>query len=112
MLHSKLTKLLNLTRSENDPEALSAIRMANSLISKNGLTWNAIILNDTPPTPRSIESEYPDIQDMIDAIRGSVSEDFDFTFLDSVERQYKRRGKLSDNQISALQNIYDNWIDN
>lgn len=111
MLSERLVKLLNLTTSENDGEALNAIRAANNLIRKNGLRWDVLLLQDTPPPPaRSMDYDGPTIQDMIDLIRSRITEDFDETFLNSVERQYKRRGRLTDNQIRALQNIYDTYV--
>ena len=36
----KLVKLLQLTQSSNDHEALRSIRKANSLLKKNGMDWN------------------------------------------------------------------------
>lgn len=110
MLHDRLTKLLNLSASDNDGEALNAIRAANALIRKNGLTWAILLLQDSPPPPRPIDNDMPDIQEMIDQIRARITDDFDETFLNSIERQYKRRGKLTDGQIRGLQNIYDNWV--
>jgi hypothetical protein len=35
----KLIKILNLTTSDSDGEALAAIRTANSLLKKSGKTW-------------------------------------------------------------------------
>lgn len=111
MLHEKLTKLLNMTTSDSDGEALNAIRIANTLVKKNGLSWDVLLLQDAPPPQRPVDNDGPTIQEMLDEIRAAVDADsFDFTFLNSVEKQYKKRGKLSDNQIRALQNIYDNWV--
>lgn len=110
MLSEKLVKLLNLTTSDNDGEALNAIRAANNLINKNGISWSVILMQDKPPAPRGMDSDGPSIQQMIDQIRAQVTSDFDDTFLNSIEKQYQRRGKLTDNQIRGLQNIYDNWV--
>ena len=38
--HGLLVKLLNLTTSDNDHEALSAIRRCNAILKSNKLTWN------------------------------------------------------------------------
>jgi hypothetical protein len=40
---SKLIKLLNLTTSSNDHEALQAIRFANKILENNKLTWDDLI---------------------------------------------------------------------
>lgn len=111
MLSDKLLKLLNMTTSDSDGEALNAIRAANRLIKANGLRWDILLMTDQPPTPaRDMETDGPSIQEMIDAIRERAPAGFEFNFVDSVERQYKRKGKLSDGQIRGLQNIYDNWL--
>lgn len=39
----KLIKLLNLTQSDSDPEALSAIRKANEIVRENKVLWNSLI---------------------------------------------------------------------
>lgn len=41
----KLIKLLNLSQSPNDSEALSAIRKANKIIKDDGLRWEDLILS-------------------------------------------------------------------
>lgn len=111
MLHERLVKLLNLTSSTNDGEALNAIRAANNLIVKNGLRWEILLLQDSPPPPaRSVDTSGPSIQEMIDQIRERITDDFDETFLNSVERQYKNKGRLSDGQIRGLHNIYDTFV--
>lgn len=40
---SRLTKLLRLTESPVEGEALSAIRRANELLKANGLTWDDVV---------------------------------------------------------------------
>jgi hypothetical protein len=39
----RLQKLMNMTTSENDGEALNAIRRANDLLKKNGKSWEDFI---------------------------------------------------------------------
>jgi len=38
----KLIKILNLTTSDSDGEALNAIRMANAILAKKDLTWEQV----------------------------------------------------------------------
>lgn len=49
----RLVKLLNLTRSDNDHEALSAMRNVNTLLKENALTWEKLLpvelLPEDPP---------------------------------------------------------------
>lgn len=40
MSFEKIRKLLNLTRSDNDSEALVAIRRANAILEANDMTWD------------------------------------------------------------------------
>ena len=53
-MNDKLIKLLNLTRSENDGEALSAIRKVNMLMGKVDMTWETVI---NPATLRKNQYE-------------------------------------------------------
>ncbi len=51
----RLLKLLNLTRSDNDHEALLAIRQANKLMDDHNLSWDNCMMEVTPrrtETPR------------------------------------------------------------
>lgn len=47
----KLIKLLMLSTSDCDPEALSAIRMANNLLKKSNTSWERIFAITTKPAP-------------------------------------------------------------
>ena len=52
----QLIKLLNLTRSEYDAEALNAIRRANALLHKRRATWEDLLAPpQEPPRPRQPE---------------------------------------------------------
>jgi len=42
----KMVKLLMLTTSDNDPEALSAIRMANAHLKKSKVSWEEFLRGD------------------------------------------------------------------
>jgi hypothetical protein len=43
MNRDRLIKLLNMTTSENDGEALNAIRLANKELEKEKTTWKAVL---------------------------------------------------------------------
>ena len=63
MLKLKLSKIMEMTTSTNDAEALVAIRKANALMKAEGLTWENVLLpkkEGTPPVKR--EYKQPDIQ--------------------------------------------------
>jgi hypothetical protein len=58
MDQEKLIKLLMLTTSDNDAEALSAIRHANQLLKRTGSTWAAVIM------PAVITVKSPPVEDV------------------------------------------------
>ena len=48
----KLTKILGLTNSTHDGEALSAARLANDLLKRHGATWEDALLALSPDSER------------------------------------------------------------
>ena len=50
----RLGKLLALTTSTFDGEALVAIRKANSLLHQEGFTWSELLENDAPKTTQAV----------------------------------------------------------
>lgn len=115
---TRLIKFLNLTSSDSDGEALSAIRFANTLLKKSGATWEILLADEEPvkyrakpppqqPAPTRVhvvdENQVPDL---IDFIRENAWHDFDFEFLDSIEEQYELTQELKWKQMNALKNIY------
>jgi len=57
---TKLIKLLNLTSSNSDGEALNALRIANKMLTENNITWQQIVTGDykTPETAREYAKGY------------------------------------------------------
>jgi hypothetical protein len=57
----KILKLLSLTRSENDHEALSAIRTANKILAAHGNGWESFLSGGEtlPPPPASPRTQAP-----------------------------------------------------
>lgn len=122
----KLSKLLAMTTSDTDPEALSAIRMANALLTREGVTW-AEVLQDAPAslnivlqrTPYKDETDEkwvaPHLKDavIIDlmfrilyAQPRSGSEDF-WRWVDDVHAKWKQYGSLTPGQYEALRRCYN-----
>lgn len=57
---AKLAKLLAMTTSSNDNEALAAIRMANKMLSGEKLTWGDILAEGGPQIRVTIhQHRYP-----------------------------------------------------
>lgn len=48
----KLIKILKLTTSENDAEALSAMRLANDILKRNNITWDIVITSSIREKPQ------------------------------------------------------------
>jgi hypothetical protein len=111
----RITKLLNLTTSPNDNEALSAMRMANESINKSGLTWNVLIgdFQETKATPKPQQSKTnsysPEntIEEMFEFIYENAWDDFDFSFIDSIQEWYESSGNLTYKQVKGLKSIYE-----
>lgn len=113
MFAERLVKLLNLSASDNDNEALSAIRLANQLVRKNGLTWQSIVEDPEPQQPQYYEPPRPqvnydkgDLLRKINAIRLMISPGFDTTFIDDINMKIGRMQRLTERQLCALENIY------
>lgn len=75
----QLVKILNLTQSDSDGEALSALRMANAKIKAAGLSWESLI---TPPPPKPKNYRFKEMPDEFDrAWFNSIVECKEFTSL-------------------------------
>jgi hypothetical protein len=124
----KVVKLLNLSTSDNDHEALLAISKANEFVRKANLTWDEILLKEKPkvhaPIPewkrgqeearREFESnpqfgktcEYA-FSKLLD-LEGLKARDF----ILSLQSQYQRKGYLSMKQIESLVLVFETCFPN
>lgn len=55
---AQLVKILSLTQSDSDGEALNAMRMANSKLKAAGLTWQDVMSSNNPHAPANPYKEY------------------------------------------------------
>lgn len=106
----RVLKLLALTTSANDHEALLAMRRANGMLAEHDQDWWAFFAGETPKTsPRTApsSSSSDDFGGMIDLclsrLRGSAYE-----FVESLSGFYRERGYLTEKQESALRKFYSN----
>ena len=113
--HGRIIGLLNLSQSDSDAEALSAIRKANDIVKKNGLTWDLVV--DDEPKNRTAHGAARDHEprpvnhlELIERIRKFVTAGFDTTFIDDIERKLRLGARLSYRQEQALINIYNAWV--
>ena len=114
--HTKVLSVLNLTTSDNDHEALAAVRTANLILKKNKLTWNEFFKvpfrPEPPPPPKQKPNETKfdanaDVEEMIAYVREHAWPNFNFDFIDSLEASFEKYGSLTDKQFKALENIYN-----
>lgn len=107
---SKIIKLLSLSQSDNDHEALASIRMANKILKNNDLTWEQF-LGSSPQNQRSYQKEdlwelYREMSEKIEYILNNYPVWFDPQFVRDLGLQLKIRGKLSPKQVQAINKIY------
>ena len=109
----KIAKLLNLSKSDNDNEALAAIRLANKRLAEKGLSWDVVLL----PKPKTLSvSGYKPPYNEDDENHEALMEIFEIVlekargktqeFVASVYKQYKQTGRLSPKQLDILMKIY------
>lgn len=122
----RLIKLMNMTTSSNDGEALAAIRKANALLKVNGMNWSEFIsgIKQQPlrPAPRPMgrgtmdtAPEYPRPQSRftdkdIPRMLQSLMRDTKGSFHDVVaswNEYWQERGYLTERQYESLINAYE-----
>jgi len=108
----KLKKLMQLTQSDNDNEALAALRKANAIIKSTSADWERILsrtivvvdeVEEAPPPPRpgAMSVEIDDAFEI--CLAGTQSE-----FIDSLYDQWHATRFLSPRQTEALFKWRDN----
>lgn len=117
MERDKIFKLLELTQSDNDAEALNAIRKANEIRKKAGLQWEDVfaesittykpsnlppIFNMRPGQPRflTVETMFREIlrRDLSDTLRSKMEQ---------LKFVYEWTESLDGEEVSALINTYN-----
>lgn len=124
---ARLTKLLAMTTSENDGEALNAMRMANKLLTAEKASWEEVlaaqpnphftvtVTRRAEPAPYKAESDWvaPHLRDkvIIDIMFRTIysqprsNEEF-FQWVDSVHNRWQQHGNVTQAQYAALQRSY------
>lgn len=128
MDREKLTKLLALSTSTNDNEALAAIRMANAMLAKDKVTWGEIMAAGGTVVNLAIKRApaagvyqadedwvAPHLKDphviehMFRAVFAqprSDNEEF-WQFMDSIHNRWRQYGNLTQGQYNALRRCYN-----
>ncbi len=110
----RILKLLELTRSEHDGEALNALRKANDIREKEGLQWADLfqqsapksalppVIKHRPATPKivTVDSMFEQIfkRRMSDALHAKMEE---------MHYTYELTGMLSGDECSMLINTFN-----
>jgi hypothetical protein len=114
-----LKKLMGMTFSDQDGEALAAIRKANVMLKKENLSWadvlggNAAVVISVAPTgePRGAPVEVTvmaQINHAFDTLRGKKIRDR--ALVDDLETIFKSCGYLQANERAPLFRIYKEYI--
>jgi len=116
---NQLKKLMQLATSDSDHEALSALRKANSLLREAGVDWQRVFERcvtvgvEVEAAPEEIEPATGTERYTHAWFSRKITEAFEFLdhanlsqdfgkFIESLQKQFKERGTLSENQRAAL----------
>ena len=101
----RFEKLLNMTASRHDGEALTALRMANSMLKASGKTWQQLLSPPVRIVERIVEQPRPiPVAEMLDQLR---HDNCDNDFFMSLYEQFRSKRRLSEKQIACLRRMYD-----
>ena len=130
---TRLAKLMGMTTSDHDGEALNALRMANRMLSDAKTTWEQVLQITakssetfrTPPSKRGAgdTSRYgrradqrrptdntrwtgPEIDPMLSAVAARRLDLGTMAFIASINEQWERKGFLTTDQYNALKRIH------
>ena len=109
----QLKKLMTLSTSDNDHEALACLRQATSLLARNGYTWEMClsraiqVVQEVEPAPGTGDD---DLDAAFDLALRSARGDFRGT-LESIREQYSARGFISPRQREVVMDAADRAAD-
>ena len=79
----RLIRLLRMTESDRDAEALIAIRKTNAMLRKNGMSWSDVIDLPQPAAAPFVSTEWSEVSlagyERSDGIRRSIRQEFPIT---------------------------------
>lgn len=105
---SKITKLLMLTTSDNDSEALVAIRSANGILNRAKTTWSDFISSLTHRRNTQAHEQSVSIDEIFIFVLGNLRGPGPREFIESLYAQWNDTGELSPRQYDALIKFYMN----
>jgi hypothetical protein len=107
----KLTKLMMMTTSSHEGEALNALRMANKILLKEKKNW-ADILQKTSPAKRYYPTYQPPtknkrIAEMFELLKKEKRmTQSTRQFIDDIELKFRLYGELTPKQKAAIEKIF------
>lgn len=104
-------KLLMLSQSDQDGEALGAIRAARKILEKYNLNWEEFlkkIIQAAKPAPSAGTPELDTIGDILDFVLHHSRGRPHFDFITSLDDSYNDYGSLTEKQEAALMKFYRN----
>lgn len=110
---TKLKGLMALSNSDNDHEALGAIRAANRLLVTNALTWE-MVFSRTVKVVNEVEADANDpddeLTDMFDKALLGAQGSFRDTILD-IQSKYQTSGYLSPRQRQVVEDAAERYVE-
>lgn len=110
----RLKKFMRLTDSDNDNEALAALRQGRKVLTAHGYTWDSVFDRlvrldveaaepENEPRSSSTRTASASYADDVDRdFAALASADFHSDFLDSIREQWEEKRWMSPRQRSAL----------
>jgi hypothetical protein len=111
---ARLVKLMMMTTSDNDAEALAAMRKANVLLDAVGLNWDELLAEPPEPEPRRCEHKAqpgrrrgePPTSAHVRASDGYMRDEVDAMFATVYAAAY-----LSDASQAFVNGLHDYWTE-
>lgn len=125
-INVRILKMLNLSTSSNDKEALSAIRHANKLLKKNELSWDEFLQNKKSKKPEQgdffgnekKEKQKEERQDNVAIeMAEEILADFDYlddreaveNFVQGIKDFYNENNFLTPKQIAKMKTTFEKY---
>ncbi len=114
----KFIKIMKLTQSDQDGEALNALRMANTILVEANVSWEELLRAKVAVTSSVAAQSVPqggkrytnkeEIETMLSGVLSSMLAGSSFhTFIKSLEDWWNEKGWLTEKQYNALRKSYE-----
>lgn len=110
----KLIKLMAMTTSDRDGEALNAVRLANRMLAHEHLTWEDVFKRFAEKAPKPapkprVKTASVGIEEMLVLCKAKVRGD-PREFIESLDAFFSDNGYLTRKQEGALKKFYENAV--